>query len=165
MTCDLCDGRHMVARATTKRRPYHYVLSGLSNVDLIGIEVYRCPGCKVEAPIIPRIAELHRQMAWWLIASERCLVGAELRYLRKFGGLSQKTLSNLLLVGSGVVEQAERGYALAPPTERLWRLLCVMARGGESWGTLFELVTESRIPGLSTVSAVFEPHAKTWRRV
>lgn len=160
-TCDLCD-REMVARKATRTRPYRYVLSGLSNVQLIGIEVFRCPKCKGESPIVPCIGPLHREIAMWLFSQEQPLDGEQLKYLRKYAGLRVEQLAHLACVESWKISRAENGtQPLDAPVETLVRLLCIVARGARTARLVDILMTGRR----RSTGAVFEPCAKTWRRV
>lgn len=71
----------------TKREHYRYDECGLQ-VVLIGVEVSRCPECGEHEVAIPRIEELHRKIANVLILRAERLGPPEMKFLRKYLGLS-----------------------------------------------------------------------------
>ena len=62
MRCESCD-RETRDRISSPAQPYHFKMSGLSNVFLIGIEVSTCPKCNSEYPTIPAMEFLLRGLA------------------------------------------------------------------------------------------------------
>ena len=46
-----------------KDKPYHYIESGLDNVNLYGIIQYKCGNCGEGGPEIPKSEELHLVIA------------------------------------------------------------------------------------------------------
>ena len=60
----------------------------LPGVVLDGVTVYRCTQCDDGAVIIPKLSELNRVIANMLVAKRAPYSGPELRFLRKFKGLS-----------------------------------------------------------------------------
>ena len=95
--CETC-GSATLVRVATPRRPYHYKLSGLKRVFLVGIEVETCRACGMESPAIPKLGELHRIIAHHLIRKADRLAGEELRFLRKLAGISAKRFAELLRI-------------------------------------------------------------------
>jgi putative zinc finger/helix-turn-helix YgiT family protein len=84
--------------ANVIRGDYRYKESGLKNVILLGIDLIRCPKCGNEDPVIPRINELHRALALAVASQLFRLQGEDVRYLRKYLGMSQDEFSKLLHV-------------------------------------------------------------------
>jgi putative zinc finger/helix-turn-helix YgiT family protein len=72
-----------VATKATRKRPYHYLLSGLSNVYLIGIKYHTCRWCRSQWADIPAIKDLHRLIGKLIVLQPAPLSGEQIRYLRK----------------------------------------------------------------------------------
>lgn len=89
--CSNCG--HEVRR---ERGNYWFKESGLKNVLLKDIEMYKCAYCGTEDPIIPRINELMRLIATALAEKPSPLAGDEIRFLRKYLGMNQDTFASLL---------------------------------------------------------------------
>ncbi|MGE0824204.1 MAG: helix-turn-helix domain-containing protein [Candidatus Binatia bacterium] len=132
MLCEDCQ-MELVERKATAKAPYHYDVSGLSNVYLAGIVVYRCPRCKEEAPAIPRIEELHRAIARALIHKPGVLNGEEIRFLRKHAGFPAQKFAALLGIRPEHLSRVENGRtaSLGTPTDRLARAIATTANDGE----------------------------------
>lgn len=139
MNCTAC-GTQLIQRSSTAKAPYLYHASGLSNVFLSGITVHACPLCKTEAPIIPRVGELHRAIADILSRKTVPLAGSEIRFLRKNIGIAGKKLAAVLGITPETLSRVENGkQSLRPGLEHLVRLMGRAAAGGE---TMREAVLE-----------------------
>ncbi|MGE0824208.1 MAG: hypothetical protein AB7G75_22730 [Candidatus Binatia bacterium] len=95
MNCEVCQVT-MQERKATPHKPYHDEFSGLSNVYLTGITVRYCPYCGIESPLIPRVEELHQELARALVRKPALLSGEEVRFLRKHAGLPAQQFAALL---------------------------------------------------------------------
>jgi transcriptional regulator with XRE-family HTH domain len=129
MDCEKC-GVAMVDRMTTNAEPYRYRLSGLP-VGLVGIEVFHCPKCNAQSPIIPRLSELHQVIAGILVRKPAPLTGEEIRFLRKQIGLPAQLL---LGVSPAHLSRVENGYRsrLGAPADRLARVAAAKANDNET---------------------------------
>src|SRR3972149_6154984 len=83
--CELC-GQTMVTKKATMAEPYRYEMSGLDNVFLAGIEVGRCGKCDARVPVIPKIEQLHKAIAQYLVFKKDLLSGKGVRGLREQEG-------------------------------------------------------------------------------
>lgn len=72
---------------------WRYRESGLDNVILGGITVYRCKSCNEVMPEIPQMDTLHKLIALHVIEKNEPLTGKEIRFLRKEMGLSSVELA------------------------------------------------------------------------
>jgi putative zinc finger/helix-turn-helix YgiT family protein len=111
-----------------ERVNYRYAESGLPNVVLVGIEVRRCPKCGEEAISIPRIEELHKTLAMALIHERARLASYEIRFLRKWLGLSGVDFARRMGVNQATVsrwESTEKPQPMGPIADRLLRMLVV----------------------------------------
>jgi len=79
----------MQHRSATAAEPYHYRLSGLP-VSLVGIDVWHCPECRSQMPVIPRLTELHQVIAGMLARKPMPLTGAEIRSRMQIGMAAQR---------------------------------------------------------------------------
>ena len=126
MICRICRAKTL-ERLATPGSPYHYTVSGLSNVFLVGIAVERCVQCGTESPIIPRIVELNRLIAKDIAERTGPLSGEELRYLRKFAGFSARRFAALLEMSPSYLSRFENGHhsALGGAADKLARALAM----------------------------------------
>lgn len=85
---------------------YQYLESGLNNVIIEGIEIFRCP-CGEHSALIPHIVELHKTIAKCLIEQTRPLNGKEIRFLRKNMGMKAMNFARLLGVDNATVSRWE----------------------------------------------------------
>ncbi len=143
MQCDECD-MEMTEREATRETPYAYTLSGLKDVYLSGITVLKCQKCAAEAPIIPRIAELHRLIADTIVNWPTELKNDEVRFLRKHAGFSATEFAALLGIDLSYLSRVEHGHHehLGRPTDRLVRAIAIATRDGEA--TRERLLTVAR---------------------
>ena len=131
--CEYCQVA-MIERVATESEPYRYDLSGLKDVLLFGIKVLQCPACGFEAPIVPRVAELHEVIARIIIQKPVPLRGEEIRFLRKHAGFPARKFATLLGVSPVYLSRVENGHTakLGNPTDRLVRALTLTARDGRA---------------------------------
>lgn len=131
MKCNYCK-TEMDKRIATRERPYHYKNSGLRSLFLEGIEVYTCPKCHGETPIIPRMTDLFSVVADGIIRKPHALRGDEIRFLRKHAGLPAHKFAHLIGVTPSHLSRVENGHtkALGKGTDRLVRTLALQVRDG-----------------------------------
>ena len=84
MRCDGC-GTLLRSRQATKADPYRYDESGVENVLLVGITVRSCI-CG-DAPVIPDLPGLHREIAVTLATAPRPLAPTELAFLCRYAAV------------------------------------------------------------------------------
>ncbi len=120
MKCLEC-GTRMRAR---RNQTVPYPESGIPDLWLRGIKVYRCRKCGGEYPEFPNPRRLHRWIADWLAQQLLPLRGSECRFLRKQMALSTKELAELMGVRRESVTRWETdAEAIGAPSERLIRLI------------------------------------------
>ena len=85
-----------------------YKESGLDNVYLKNITVYKCP-CGVSIPSIFRSARLDELIAETLLEKPALLDGKEIRFLRKSLYMSSKDFSQRLGIGKTTLSKWENG--------------------------------------------------------
>jgi len=141
--CETCGGPVTVRTATT-RKPYHYKLSGLKRVFLIGIEVETCRECGMESPSIPKLGELHRIIVHYLISKSDRLAGDELRFLRKLPGIPAKKFAELLRITPEHLSGAENDRRpLSRSVDKLARAIVTEAiRSDETRSILLQFPSE-----------------------
>lgn len=87
---------------------HHYTESGLDNVFIEGILIERDEdGDEIIA--IPAINELHRVIAFGIIAHEKGMSGQELRFLRTEMGMTQAELATIVHRDKQSIGRWERG--------------------------------------------------------
>lgn len=85
---------------------YHYLESGLDNVWLCHIELFRCP-CGEEGPLIPNPIELHNLIGTRVVTQKHPLSGREIRFLRKRLALTGIKFAELLGVDNATLSRWE----------------------------------------------------------
>lgn len=132
MTCDGCESK-LAKRRATASAPFLYTPAGLE-VPLVGIQVYSCKVCDVEAPLIPHIESLHRLIAKDLITQDGRLSGAHVRFLRKNAGLPANDFAAMLGVSASHLSRVENGKtdSFGDPSDRLVRAFAAISLCGDS---------------------------------
>jgi len=156
--CRACGKAELVA---TKER-HHYKESGLPNVILEGVTVRRCPACNEFEVVIPRVTELHQVIALAVVRKTSRLTGAEVRFLRKFLGLSGVDFAGRMGVSPEVVSKWEHEKdPIGGQSDRLLRLMVVRNRPVEEYPTdkLAEINDDKREP----ISLDLLPFEDGWR--
>ncbi|MEP7245385.1 MAG: type II TA system antitoxin MqsA family protein [Gammaproteobacteria bacterium] len=121
MTCLECGTRMRI-----KRETYKYDASGLPGVTLVGIKVGRCPECKEVEVQIPNIEGLHRALALAIARKPERLTPDEIRFLRKYLGLSGTDFAQHLGVAAETVSRWEQGKTpMGTTADRLVRILAL----------------------------------------
>jgi putative zinc finger/helix-turn-helix YgiT family protein len=86
---------------------YEYVESGLRGVILKGVGIHVCKSCGEEEVTIPAIEALHQTIANTLASKGQRLQPSEVRFLRKYLGLSGRDFASLLRVTPETVSRWE----------------------------------------------------------
>lgn len=111
---------------TSARGTHRYTESGLSNVTLANIEIRTCPECGEREVVIPKLEMLHQMIAKKLIEATRLLEPGEIRYLRKWLGLSSLDFALIMGVRPETVsrwEHEDGKFPISPTADRLLRML------------------------------------------
>ena len=158
MNCIAC-GAPLVAHRETVR----YDDCGLPDVYLVDVEVRRCRACGEEEIVIPRMAELHRAIAEALALRPAPLNGTEIRFLRKFLGLSQRELASRMGLRQETISRYENDRErMGSPAERLLRLLVLWGSAGREQPPLLEIARESTRPSRAPIRLVRDQRGR-WR--
>ena len=102
--CSDCGSEALVERGT-----YRFRESGLDNVVLKGIEIIKCSACGNEEPILPNLDGLLRVIAVAIVTNRLPLTGAEVRYLRKYLGMSGDQFARILHTDKSTLSKWETG--------------------------------------------------------
>src|SRR6266853_1220865 len=100
--CTNCD-----AEATQMRGNYLFSDSGLSNLVLKNIEIIKCDQCGNSDPIISKSKDIYRALARAIVSKPFALTGEEIRFLRKYLGMSQDTFASHLHSDKAVLSRWE----------------------------------------------------------
>jgi len=156
----------MTVRKTTKDRPYHYTISGLDNVFLVGINVEECEACNIQEPTIPKLPELHQTIAKVLLRKEELLDGKEIRFLRKNAGISANRFAALIQQRPEHLSRIENGKTenLGPTADKLARAVISAANKSEDLRALLleiaDEITDGHMDTKETVYTLEEDHWK-----
>jgi putative transcriptional regulator len=113
----------------THKGEYHYTESGLPNIWLRGVEIFKCD-CGEKFAFIPCIEELHKLIGKTLIQKDEQLTGREIRFLRKHMMLKSKDFAKELGVQFVTVSRWENGASQPPESvDRLIRLVYAIKTG------------------------------------
>lgn len=118
---DICS--NCGSEANVVRGAYRFKESGVP-VLLKGIEIIVCPKCKNEDPIIPRMNEMMQVLALAIIHKPMKLEGHDIRFLRKYLGMTGQELATLIGVTKSTVSRWENNADdVGPHNDRLIRLI------------------------------------------
>ena len=81
--------------------------SGLNNVVLKDIDIIKCDDCGNEDPIILKMNGVMKTIALALVNKPFALCGEEIRYLRRYLGMSGDTFSSFLHTDKSVLSRWE----------------------------------------------------------
>ena len=117
--CSLCE--HEMEET---RGDYPFPESGLPNVVLEDIRLFKCPECGNVEPLIHGAKHLMRALALAVLDKPTPLCGAEIRYLRKHVGWKAAKLAELIGVDKTTVSKWENDQdSIGPQSDRLLRLI------------------------------------------
>src|SRR5216683_2471201 len=95
------------AEATQITGNYLFSESGLSNLVLKNISIIKCDECGNSDPIISKPKAIIREVAKAIVNKPFGLTGEEIRFLRKYLGMSQDTFANHLHSDKAVLSRWE----------------------------------------------------------
>ena len=141
MKCMQCGGEMVTKRETL----FHYTASGLSNVFLADVEVSKCAECDEFEVAIPRVEQLHKVLATSIAEQTSRLAPEEIRFLRKYLGLSGEDFARRMGVTASTVSRWERGHEkMSDMAERLLRLMIATEVPVKNYSTeLFDRIEEA----------------------
>lgn len=158
MKCVMCGNETMRA----SKADYVYDRHGVA-VTLVGIRVLQCSSCGEEDIEIPRIAELDRVIARHLIERTGHLAGTEIRFLRKFLGLSGTDFAELIGVAPETVSRWENGHqTMDRGHENTLRLLAARRAPIDDYRVWDALRAIDQRPEPKTQVIRLRPEADTW---
>lgn len=129
----------------TVRGDYLFAECGLNNVLLRGVKLLHCEACGSTTPLLSKVNHLLRVIALALILKPSVLTGSEIRYLRKYVGLTGEQFGNKLGLTKEHISRIENNkYPVGEQTERLIRFVAVSADPdlASAVQQLFELMGE-----------------------
>jgi putative zinc finger/helix-turn-helix YgiT family protein len=111
---------------------HQYKESGLDNVFLDGVLIYKC-SCGEKMIGIPHMPELHNLIGLSLLKKKSLLDGKEIRFLRKNMGLTGIRLAKLLGVDNATISRWEKGkHPITNAHDRTLRLVYSIIKGIET---------------------------------
>ena len=120
MKCLQCGGNMDATEGT-----HRYDESGLKNVLLMNVPMYKCASCGETEVEIPGMDELHLLLGLFVLYKPTRLTGEEVRYLRKHMGRSQEELAADLGVTRVTVARWESGRTLRVDQDKHLRRLYI----------------------------------------
>ena len=115
--CSNCEGDAVVTTGN-----YRFDEIGLPLL-LKNVELVKCDNCGTTEPVIPNLDGLMHAVALAVITHECRLRGDEIRFLRKYLGLSTKEFMQLMHINKSTLSRWENGEEFGPQSDRLMRLL------------------------------------------
>lgn len=118
--CSACGGATAIERGD-----YDFSeLADVRGVVLTNVELIRCQQCRNVDPVIPRMSEIMRLIGIAIAMQPRSLRGDEVRYLRKYLGVSAERFAAILGVNKSVMSRWENGHDdIGQQSDRLIRLV------------------------------------------
>ncbi len=133
MKCPICGHK-----TTTAKKDWQYTESGFDNVVLEDITVHTCVECGEEMPVIKKMPELHKLIAYSIAKAPTALTGSMFRFLRKQLGLSATATAKLLGVTKVTVSRWENDASTIGSTnDKLIRMIYLQSMQ-EECGKVFK---------------------------
>lgn len=124
MNCPLCNSSNY--HTETGAHPYEEC--GLPYVTLSGVTLSKCTDCGDESVSIPRMAELHRLLAFIVATRSARLKGCEVRFLRKYLGWSAAQFAECMGATTATVSRWEcSAINIGQASDRLLRMFVLRA--------------------------------------
>ena len=142
---------------------YRYLESGLKNVILKGILVFRCKECGAEVPEIVAASALHSFIGMRILFKEDRLNGDEVRFLRKLVGYSATELATLAGTSKSVVSRWENRATLGSQADRLIRMICFNKMIQDAFPKEGEMVTSKTLVDTTGLARFMETALKNMR--
>lgn len=119
MKCAMCENKKTLKKVSVTKS---YKESGLDNITLIGVTVYKCDQCGEEYFNYGNMDQLHRLIAKVLLEKKGLLTGGEIRFLRKHIGYSGAMFAKLIGYEHETISRIETGASPVQPSfDRLVR--------------------------------------------
>lgn len=158
MKCESCSKGEMV----TRRENFRYKGSGLPGVTLRNVEVSRCSACGEYEVSIPRIEALHRAIALDLIEKPTRLTPEEIRFLRKYIGLSGADFAKMMHVDPSTVSRWEKGIQpMGEVSDTLLRTHVLLRKPVEHYP--FDKLSEVAKEAPEPLRIALKPAADGWK--
>jgi YgiT-type zinc finger domain-containing protein len=124
--CTNCD-----AEATLVTGNYLFRESGLSNLVLKNVPLIKCNECGNSDPVISEPKAVMRELARAIVNKPFGLMGEEIRFLRKYLGMSQDTFASYLHSDKAVLSRWENAHEpVGSKSDLLIRMLTVILGEG-----------------------------------
>jgi len=94
------------------RGNYLFRESGLKNIVLVNAEIIKCDKCGNEDPVLAKMDDVMKTIALALVNKPSALCGEEIRYLRKYLGMSGDTFAGYLHTDKSVLSRWENNREL-----------------------------------------------------
>jgi DNA-binding transcriptional regulator YiaG len=161
--CEEC-GAPVVERKSTAEQPYRDDLIGLPGVALIGVTVLSCPNGHDAGVVIPRLGGLLDAIARELLERADTLTGPELRYLRKYAGMSAQKFAELLDIDPAHLSRVEneRTAPLSRSLEKLARAIVAAAKQKEATKAVLLVKSAEAMPRGRNIP-MFRLERNRWR--
>lgn len=122
MKCSMCENDKELKPSILKTHKFKE--SGLNNVILHGVHVYKCNKCGEEYYDYGDIDKLHGLIASLLIRKAETLIGEEIRFLRKYLGYSGQYFAKIVGYEAAHLSRIETGKMNVSETfDRLVRVM------------------------------------------
>ena len=147
-TCYVCGAEALVEKSEDV--PY----DALPGTTLVGIKVERCVSCGERFEHVPAVSQLEGALAHALVSKRARLTGVEIRFLRKYLGLSATAAARKMRVTKETMSRWETGLRqISPQNDILLRLIVASKMGlGGFQEQLEALATTEPSPLHSTAS-------------
>ncbi|MDX9788871.1 MAG: type II toxin-antitoxin system MqsA family antitoxin [Desulfobacterales bacterium] len=124
MKCPFCH-----SDMTCKPEDYPYIESGLDNLIIKNLDIYRCK-CGESIISIPALPDLHRVIGMAIIRQDSLLSGKEIRFLRKNIGLTATRLAKIIGADIATISRWENdAQAISKEYDRILRLVYADFKG------------------------------------
>jgi putative transcriptional regulator len=136
---------------------HHYLESGLDNVYLENIPLYKCPDCQIEYPSFFRLGRLNDRIALTLVQKPALLTGNEIKFLRKNLRMPSHMFARQLGVGKTTLSKWENDLQKhSEGHDRLIRATYALEKGltSEQQQTIQKFLKTISLKGSSSQSVI-----------
>lgn len=160
--CTICND---IALKIIDQQYYPYEDCILPNVVLFGLPIEYCQNCRGETVSVPRISDLHIELAKAVLSKPAALTGQELRFLNTVTGLSRLAFAEQLGVTMATILRWEKTESLRYLNDLGARMVvAALIAPNVEWSSILSILSSIKMRGPvpDRVSALWSNQQARW---